>query len=152
MAKKKKTRILDFRLPWLPGFAKPNYQLKIPEINLSDPANRDLLFILTIVFTSLMATGFIYMLVNPPPALISIQKRPAVILPDLDRQTISEGIVVFSLMLMAIGGLYLIRRSVEVITESESRGLWLGLGYVLVLIAFLSLTYFLMIKIGIIST
>ena len=152
MAKEKKTRISNFRLPWIPGFARPNYKLKIPEVDLSDPTNRDLLFISTIVFTALMATGFIYMLVNPPPALISIQKRPAVILPNLDRQTLSEGIVVFSLMLMAIGGLYLIRRSVEVMTESESRGLWLGLGYVLVLIAFLSLTYFLMIKIGIIGT
>jgi len=152
MAKEKKIRISNFGLPWIPGFARPNYKLKIPEVDLSDPTNRDLLFISTIVFTALMATGFIYMLVNPPPALISIQKRPAVILPSLDRQTLSEGIVVFSLMLMAIGGLYLLRRSVEVMTESESRGLWLGLGYALVLIAFLSLTYFLMIKIGIIGT
>ncbi len=152
MARERKIQITNLRLPWIPGFVKPNYKLKMPEIDLSDPKNRDLLFVSIIVFTALMATGFIYMWVNPPPALISIQKRPAVILPNLDRQTLSEGIVVFSLMLMAIGGLYLIRKSVEVITESEARGLWLGLGYVLVLIAFLSLTYFLMIKIGIIGT
>ncbi len=148
----KKKKITDIRLPWIPGFVKPNYKLKMPEINLSDPTNRDLLFISTLVFTALMATGFIFMLVNPPPALISISQRPTIILPNLDRQTLSEGIVVFSLFMMAMGGLYLIRRSVEVITESEARSLWLGLGYVLVLIAFLSLTYFLMIKIGVIGS
>lgn len=76
MIKRKKMQLSNIRLPWIPGFAKPNYQLKMPEIDLSDPTNRDILFVSIIIFTALMATGFIYMLVNPPPALITISKRP----------------------------------------------------------------------------
>ena len=150
-SKVKKSLVQKIRIPWIPGFYKPEFKLKLPEIDFSDPGIRQTAFLVVMVFSALMAAGVIFMAVNPPPALITIYERPTVILPDVDRQTLSEGIVVFSLFIMAIGGLYLMRRSIEFFTERESRSLWLGLGFVLVLVSSLSLTYFLMMKLGLVG-
>jgi len=147
--KKRAKKRKGVKIPWIPSFYKPNYRPKLPEIDFSDPFVRQITFIVLMVFSALMSSGIIFMMVNPPPALITIYEKPTVILPNLDRQTLSEGIVVFAMFIMASLGLFLIRRSTEFFTEEEARGLWLGLGFALLLISSLALTYFLMIKMGI---
>jgi len=147
MSKKLDTkRLKSIRIPWIPFLYKPTYKLAFPEINFADPKVRQSVFVVMMIFATLMSAGIIYMLVNPPPALITVYEKPKVILPDTDRQTIMEGIAVFALFIMATSGLYIIRRSTEYFTEEESRGLWLSLGFVLVLVSALALTYFLSIK------
>ncbi len=141
-------KLSKIRIPWIPGLHKPNFKLSIPTIDLADPSVRQVIFVILVVFSSLMSAGIIFMLVNPPPALITIySKKPTILLPDIDRQTLTEGIVVFSLFIISMIGIFIMRRSTEVFTEEEARSLWLSFGFALLLIGSLALAYILNTKI-----
>ena len=138
MAKAKKKK---FRIPWIPFLYKPKYQLSLPEIDLSESSVRLKIFIFSVIVCAVAFGGIVYLIVQPTPALLSSGGRPQVLYPSLDRQTLVEGIVASVMFLFSVVGVFLLRKSTEIITEEESRGIWIYLGMFLFLIGALGLTY-----------
>ncbi|MHA1615813.1 MAG: hypothetical protein ACTSX9_00640 [Candidatus Njordarchaeales archaeon] len=130
------------KIPWLPGFYRPKYKLELPEIDLAEEGNRRILFLILAITCAVLASGIIYIAVNLPPAIIG-PRVPKLIIPDLNRQTLSEGIIVIALTLMSVLGAFIIRSSVEHFTDVEYQGLYLAFGFALLLFGFLALTYIL---------
>jgi uncharacterized membrane protein len=145
-------RFKKIRLPWIPGFRKPNFVFELPKIDLTDSTTKSSIYILLTIFVSLMVGGFVYMLVNNPPAIASDnQGNPVIVLSginNLDRQTLLEGLTVIFLFLMSSIGMFILRTSSEMATEEEARSLWLYGGLILVAIGVFGLMLLFGVKLG----
>ncbi|MHA1590630.1 MAG: hypothetical protein ACTSVA_08565 [Candidatus Njordarchaeales archaeon] len=132
----------EIKIPWIPLFYKPKYKLTLPKIDLSEESNRRAVFLFLSLLCVIFASGVIYMAVNLPPAIIG-PRVPRLIIPDLSRQTLSEGIIITALLFMSVLGAYITRSSVEHFTDIEYQGLYLALGFALLLFGFLAISYIL---------
>lgn len=145
-------RLKKIRLPWIPGFRRPNFVFELPKIDLTDSTTKSSIYILLTIFVSLMVGGFVYMLVNNPPAIASdSQGNPVIVLSginNLDRQTLLEGLTVIFLFLMSSIGMFVLRTSSEMATEEEARSLWLYGGLVLAAIGIFGLMLLFGVKLG----
>ncbi len=141
------------RIPWvLKGIRKPKFTFELPKIDLSESSNKTTVFLVTSFFVSLMAAGFIYMLVNNPPAIASDrQGNPVIVLSGLlniDRETLLEGLTVVFLLLLSSIGSFILRTSSEMATDEEARSLWLYGGLILLSIGLFGLMVLFGVKVG----
>ncbi len=107
--------------------------------------------ILPIIFIGIyliFISGFTYVIVEPPIWMIPAGNRIMFIAPYLDFQTIIETVAVFILMLFSLLGLILIQMSSKITYDRRYASLLLTLGIILFLITFLTLEYFLAMKMG----
>ncbi len=141
------------KIPWvLKGIKKPDFTFDIPKIDLSESGNKTTVFMITSFFISLMVAGFVYMLVNNPPAVAADrQGNPVIILSGLsniDRETLLEGLTVIFLFLMSSLGSFILRTSSEMATDEEARSLWLYGGLILLAIGLFGLMVMFGVKLG----
>jgi len=145
-------KLKNIKIPWVIGLRKPKFVFDLPKIDLTEDTNKIAIYSLLTFFISLMAGGFIYMLVNNPPAIASDnQGNPVIVLKgliNLDKQTLLEGLTVIALILMSSIGLFILRRSTEVATEEEARNLWLYGGIFLAFFGLFGLAVLLGVKIS----
>jgi len=144
---------IKLKVPWIFKFVrKPKFKFILPSIDLTDSATRMAVFFLLLLFTSLMTAGFIYIIVQAPPAVASTQGgNPVIVLPglgNLDRQTVLEGLAVAFLSFLAGLGTYMLRTSTELATEEEARSLWIYGGLFLLAIGLFGMLVLFGVKIS----
>ena len=144
-------RFKKIRLPWIPGVRRPNFTFEVPKIDLAEQTNKVAIYLILTLFVSIMIGGFVYILVNNPPAIASdASGNPVIVLSginNLDKETLLEGLTVIFLFFISAIGMFILRLSSEMATEEEARSLWLYGGLVLVAIGLFGLMVLFGVKI-----
>lgn len=137
--RKKLEKVKKITIPWIPFLWRPRFQYKVPKIDFNIERNRTISFFLLLVIASILFGGLVYSVVQLPPSLVTVRRRPGYIYPSSQGQTTTEVFIIGVLFLLGSLGLLLIRRSSRHLTEKQEIDMELYVGYVLILLFIMSI-------------